>query len=223
MTDFEQQRKNMVESQVRPSDVTDRRVIRAMLEVPRETFAPQPFRALAYMDQDVPLGTGAHSTERRVLLAPRLTAKLIQHLELGEDDTVLEVGCGTGYGSAVLSRLARNVVALESDADLAAQAKAKLAEIGAANVDVVAGPLSEGVAARAPFAGILVSGALPSTPPELLNQLLDGGRLTVVETHSGVGRLMQWQRTGSTFGARVIMEAATASLPGFAQQRGFVF
>jgi protein-L-isoaspartate(D-aspartate) O-methyltransferase len=221
MVSFDLQRKNMVESQVRPSDMTDRRILRAMQEVPRELFAPAETRATAYMEQDLAVSFGPR---RRYVLAPRLFAKLAQQLELGERAAVLEVGSATGYGAAVLSRFARSVVALEPDPALGQAALAALTATGSiVNVKVVSGPLAAGWAAEGPYDSILVSGAIPEVPVALLDQLKDGGRLAAVVTGDGIGRLMQWRRMGATFDGRTVMEATAPALPGFERQPAFVF
>lgn len=150
MADFAEQRKNMVESQIRPSDVTDRRIIRAMLEVPREQFVPSAVKPLAYMDQDVPIVKAAPGVEPRSLLAPRTLAKMTQLAEIGGRDVVLDVGCGTGYAAALLGRLAETVVALESDAELAELAGKGLSDLGFDNVAVVTGPLEGGTLQKDP-------------------------------------------------------------------------
>lgn len=223
MISFELQRKNMVESQVRPSDVTDRRVIAAMLAIPREAFAPSESRVLAYMDQDLPVG--GQGPSRRALLAPRTLARMVQLLEIEAVDRVLEVGSATGYGAAVLGRIAREVVALECEEMLAGRARIALAgeAVAATNVKVATGPLPAGWMAEAPYAAILVSGAVPEIPAGLLDQLQDGGRLVAVRLDGGIGRLVQWRRIGTSFAARVTGEAAAPLLPGFARVPGFVF
>lgn len=158
MADFRVQRVNMVDSQVRPSDVTDRRIPRAMLEVPRELFVPADKRAIAYMDDPIPVGTT--EGHARQMPAPRLLAKMLQHLDVGDDALVLDVGCTTGYAAAVLARMARAVVALEQDGVLAERAAKALREAGAGNVNVESGPLTGGVAARAPYDAILIEGGV---------------------------------------------------------------
>jgi protein-L-isoaspartate(D-aspartate) O-methyltransferase len=224
MVSFELQRKNMVESQVRPSDITDRRVIRAMLDVPREAFAPQAVRDTAYMDQDLAV-TPATAKPRRVLLAPRLFARMAQQLELGDRCAVLEIGTATGYGAAVLSRVARSIVALECDAELARFAATALTAPAdtASNIKVVTGPLAAGWPAEGPYDAILVSGTVTGIPPALLDQLKDGGRLVAVVADAGINRLTQWKRLGSTFDDRTIGEAAAPMLPGFEREPAFEF
>lgn len=223
MADFELQRKNMVESQIRPSDVTDRRIIRAMQGLPREAFAADDTRDLAYMDQDLPVGPPGRGAGRRALLAPRVLARMLQLLEIGEGDRVLEIGTATGYGAAILSRIAKSVVALESDAVLAADAKSRLAGLAIGNVSVVSGPLADGWSSEAPYAGILVSGSISDLPAPLLDQLQDGGRLAVVVASGGVGQVMQWRRFGSSFASRRTAEAGASPLPGFARAKTFAF
>ena len=230
MVGFELQRKNMVESQVRPSDITDRRVIAAMLDMPRDAFAAEDTRAVAYMDQDLPVGPAGSAQDgsaggqrRRALMSPRILAMCVQHLELEAGDRVLEVGTATGYGAAVLARIAKSVVALESDAGLAVEAGANLAAQNRGNVTVATGPLAAGWPAEAPYAAILVAGSIPAVPSVLLDQLQDGGRLVAVLADNGIGRLAQWQRIGSSFSVRVLGEAGARALPGFDRQSGFVF
>jgi protein-L-isoaspartate(D-aspartate) O-methyltransferase len=223
MTSFDVQRANMVESQVRPSDVTDRRIIRAMLEVPRELFAPPHVRTMAYMDQELLVAPGTAGRRPRYLLAPRLLAKMIQHLELGDRDHVLEAACATGYDAAVLARIVPSVIALDSDPGLLQQAQAALAAVKAENVVVVAGDLPAGYPSEGPYDAILLAGSVPEVPAALLDQLKDGGRLVTVHTDTGIGRAMQWRRLGGTFDARPLFDATAPPLPGFERAPAFVF
>jgi protein-L-isoaspartate(D-aspartate) O-methyltransferase len=223
MADFALQRENMVEGQLRPSDLTDRRLLRIMLEIPREQFVPPSMRALAYIDEDLCISTAGGRQNARYLLAPRVQAKLIQHLELDERDRVLDVGCGSGYSSAILARMAGAVVALEADAALAEQAAKALAAVGTDRVALVTGPLAEGYARGGPYDAILVNGAVPEVPQGLLDQLKDGGRLTSVISDDTFGRAAQWRRLGTTFDQRTIFEAGAPRLPGFARRAEFVF
>lgn len=221
MTDSKQQRLNMVESQVRPSDVTDRRIIRAMLEVPREAFVPSALHALAYMDGPLPLARRADGGTQRALLAPRTLAKLVQLAQIEPGATVLDVGCATGYSTAVLARLAKSVVAVEVDAAFAARAAEALRQLRIDNAEVLRGPLEAGVAARAPFDAIVLEGAVPDVPQILLEQLRDGGRLVGVIAAGTFGRAQIWRRTGKTFDARSAFDAGAEPLPGFMRATEF--
>lgn len=220
--DISVQRKNMIESQVRPSDVTDRRIIRAMGEISRELFVPDAVRALAYMDNPIGLGTSAGGA-RRALLAPRTFAKLAQAAEIDSDAVVLDVGAASGYSSAVLAALARRVVALEVDAQLVQRANEVLGQLGVEGVEVVEGDLAQGWSAEGPFDAIVVEGAVEFIPPELLDQLKDGGRLVAILAALGMGRATVWRRDGSVFGMHDMFDANAEVLPGFKQARSFVF
>lgn len=216
------QRKNMVESQVRPSDVTDRRIIRAMGEIPRELFAPEAVRSLAYMDSAIGLGADA-SGATRILLEPRAFAKLVQSAEIDEASAVLDVGAATGYSTAVLAQLGRHVVALESDAALADQARETLAKIGVEGVEVVTGPLADGVPTAGPFDAIVIEGAVEVVPPGLLDQLKDGGRLVAILLRNGTGRATVWRRGSGVYGTQEVFDANAEVLPGFERAAEFVF
>lgn len=216
------QRRNMVESQVRPSDVTDRRIIRAMSEIPRELFVPEAARALAYMDSAIALGAGAGGPPR-ALLDPRTFAKLAQAAEIAPTAAVLDVGVATGYSAAVLARLGHHVVALESDAALARKARETLAEVGAERIEIVEGPLPEGRPSAGPFDAIVIEGAVETMPPGLLDQLKDGGRLVAILSRKGAGRATVWRRDGSVFGTQDIFDANAEVLPGFEREAAFVF
>jgi protein-L-isoaspartate(D-aspartate) O-methyltransferase len=222
MTDSKQQRINMVESQVRPSDVTDRRIIRAMLEVPRELFVPPALQALAYMDDFLPVTEDGGRRAGRCMLPARTFAKLVQLAEVGPDAIVLDIGCATGYSTAVLARLAKAVVAVEVDAELAARARETLLRLGVANAAVLEGPLEKGAPSPAPFDAILLEGAAPQVPQELLGQLKDGGRLVAVVGDGAMGRATVWRRTGKLFDPRPVFDAGAHPLPGFAQAAEFV-
>jgi protein-L-isoaspartate(D-aspartate) O-methyltransferase len=223
MTDTTQQRINMVDSQVRPSDVTDRRIIKAMLELPREAFVPAALQAMAYMDGPLPVTAPGGAGPARRLLAPRTLAKLVQLAELEPDSAVLDVGCGTGYSTALLAKIAGRVVALESDPALAERASKLLREFGLDNAKVVQGNLAAGVPDEAPFDAILLNGAVPEVPQALLEQLKDGGRLLAVVAPGSYGRAFVWLRTGPSYASRAAFDAAADPLPGFAREAGFVF
>lgn len=209
----------MVESQVRPNGITDRRIIDAMAAIAREDFVPAARRAVAYVDEDVPLTDGA--TPRRLIEAMAF-ARLVQLAAIAATDKVLQVGCATGYGSAVLARLAARVVALECDAGLAAAARKNLAEVS--NVTVVEGPLAGGVAGEAPFDVILVEGRIGDLPSELIAQVADGGRLVTVVGEAEMAKARIWTVAGAAVASRDAFDASVAALPGFVKEApSFVF
>ncbi len=174
MTDFAHARRTMVDNQLRTSAITDRRVLAAMGEVPREKFVPAVRAGLAYIDEAQPL------TATRKLGAPAPFAKLIQLAGVEGTDAVLDLGCASGYSAAVLARLGSSVVAIEDDAALAAEATSRLAEIGAANVSVVHGPLVSAGAAQGPYDVIVVEGVVAEVPDGLMDQLKPEGRLVAL-------------------------------------------
>lgn len=221
MVDFATQRINMVESQVRPSDVTDRRITRAMRSIPREEFVPASLKSIAYMDDALRVADTGNG--HRQLLPPRTLAKLVQLLDIDSDHLVLEVGCATGYTTAVLAHLCQTVIGLEVDPMLAERAQRTLAAQAIDNAVVVIGPLAAGVAAEGPYDAILVSGAVCEAPVPLLDQLKDGGRLVAVKYSGAVGRATVWRRIGQSFDERASFDAAAAYLPGFAPVAGFTF
>ena len=217
MTDTVLQRKNMVESQVRPSDVTDRRITSAMLDVPRDHFVPADKCALAYMDEALLVAPD------RSLMAPRDFARLVQLAAIEPNDTVLIVGALGGYSSAILARLAKHVVALDCDSALTSAAGAALQAAGVSNVTIVTGSLTAGWAAAAPFDVILIEGGVELIPEPLFAQLAASGRLVAVEWDKGVGRAVVRQKTASTVSRREAFEAAAPLLPGFGRAKAFAF
>lgn len=218
MADTALQRKNMVESQVRPSDVTDRRIMAAMQTIPRERFVPGPNAALAYMDEALMVAPG------RALIAPRTLARLIQLGDIDATDKVLNVGAMTGYGAAVLANLAKQVVALESDKALSAVATKLLADLGLNNVTVVAGELAQGYRASAPYDVIVIEGAVARMPDELVAQLAPGGRIVAIDASGGVSVAVVVTRGADVqVSRRVAFEASAPILAGFEAPKSFVF
>jgi len=213
MVDYAQARRMMVDGQVRTADVTDLRIIAAMLEVPRERFAPGR-EAIAYLDADLPVPGGGGA---RAILKPMVFAKLLQAAEIGPDDKVLDVGCATGYSAAVLARLAGHVVALDEDG------ATQLTRLGVPNVTAAAGPLNAGWEKEAPYDVIMVEGAVEIVPRALLGQLKDGGRLLAVVGAMRMGKATIYRTSGGHVTAQPLFDAAAAALPGFARPPAFVF
>jgi protein-L-isoaspartate(D-aspartate) O-methyltransferase len=216
-------RRMMVDGQIRTNDVTDLRVQAAMLDVVRERFVPAERQALAYLDLDVPMRVGAGRQPARYLLKPMVLAKLIQAADLDAGDHVLDVGCATGYSSAVLSRMVQSVVALEEDPVLVLAARDALADLGARNIMVTAGRLTDGYPSQAPFDAILLEGATEIVPQMLLGQLKDGGRLVCVLRRGPVGKATIYRSAGGHVSAHTLFDAAAPLLPGFAKPQEFVF
>ena len=218
MTAYDAARINMVENQLRPNRVTDERVIDAFLRIRREAFVPAKLRAVAYLDDDLPLGGG------RYLAQPMVTARLLQAAEIGAKDTALVVGAGIGYEAALLALLSRSVVALEEEAELARLGRSALVDHRIASVSYVEEPLRLGCRQRAPYDVIMFGGAIAAVPEKISAQLAEGGRIAVVlRPGPGVGRATLITRTGEVLAQRVIFDAATPLLPGFAARSGFVF
>jgi protein-L-isoaspartate(D-aspartate) O-methyltransferase len=211
----ESARFNMVEAQIRSSNVTDVRILAAMNAVAREKFVPSAARALAYADVPVAVAQG------RYLLDPRSVAKLLQLAQIKATDRVLDVGCGTGYSAAVLARLAAEVVALEQDADLVRIASELLANV-VGKVELVQGGLIEGVKAQGPFDVIFVNGAIEQVPEILLGQLAEGGRLVAV-LKDGQSRAWLFLKENGQIGKRPDFDAEVPLLAGFKKAMGFVF
>lgn len=215
MSDFAARRTMMVDTQVRPNDVTKFPVIEAMLAVPMEDFVPPSRRAVAYSGENLDLGGG------RVLLEPRTLGKMIDMLDLQPDDLVLDLGCGYGYSSAVLARLVQAVVALESDADMAAEAERRLGEGGVFNVAVLKGPLVQGAPEQGPYDAILIGGGVEDVPQAILDQLKDGGRIAALFLEGVLGIVRIGHRINGRVNWRYAFNAQAPLLAGFARERGF--
>jgi protein-L-isoaspartate(D-aspartate) O-methyltransferase len=217
MFDAANARRLMVEGQVRTADVTDVVLLDAMLSLPRERFLPPSLAPLAYVDGDIPVAKG------RALLKPMVLAKLVQAARVDAGDRVLDVGCATGYSSALLARLAGSVVALEEDAELASQAKSALAAVGAGQVEVVIGPLTAGWVAGGPYDVILLNGATEVAPDTLGRQLKPDGRLLGVYARSAASKAMIYHQIEGRMVGRPVFDAAARVLPGFSAPPEFVF
>nr|WP_010391906.1 protein-L-isoaspartate O-methyltransferase [Paracoccus sp. TRP] len=216
MTDFAQRRTHMVDTQVRPNDVTSYPVIEAMLNVPREQFVPEARREVAYVGNNIDLIPG------RVLLEPRTLGKMIDTLSLQSEDLVLNIGCGYGYAAAVMARIVEAVVAVEEDAGMAAEAESRLAAQDVFNVAVVQGPLAEGCAGQAPYDAILIEGAIEELPEGLIEQLSEGGRIVALFREGNLGTARIGQKLDGRVNWRFAFNADAPVLPGFVRPRGFV-
>jgi protein-L-isoaspartate(D-aspartate) O-methyltransferase len=214
-------RQKMVDGQVRPSDVTDLRIIDAMLAIPREAFVPGQQRGMAYLDLNLDVSEGG--SVRRFLMKPAVTAKLLQAAEILDTDNVLVAGCATGYTAALVARLASKVTATEVDPPLAAKARAVLAEVGLGRVAVRAAGVADGDPANGPYDVIVLDGATEITPERLFGQLKEGGRLVGVFAQTQPQRAMIVTHSHGDFGSRALFDAAVPVLPGMERRAAFVF
>jgi len=221
MPDFATARQKMVDGQVRPNDVTDIRIIEAMLEVPREAFVPESRRALAYLDLDLDVSEGGAA--KRFLIKPAVLARMLQAAEIGETDNVLVVGCATGYPAAVVAKLAGRVRATESDAALAAKAGEVLARLGLDNVTVGTSAAADGDQAGAPYDVIVLAGATETIPDRLYGQLKEGGRLVGIFAMGRPARAVLVTHSHADFGERALFDATAPVLPGLERAPAFVF
>lgn len=223
MVDSTLQRKNMVESQVRPSDITNRRLITALLAVPREAFVPRHMQSVAYMDEELEVALASKSGgEPRALLAPRTLAKLLQAAKLEAGDIVLDIGCATGYSSAIIANMVETVVALECDEALAELAGKTLSDLSLNNAAVVTGDLAKGYASEGPYDAIIVGGMVDAISDDLLDQLKDGGHLVaIVRSSANMAHAVVWGRLGDTYDRREVTEVSGPMLPGFAKTAAF--
>ena len=220
--DFSTRRRNMVEGQIRPNRVTDERILEAMGTIPRELFVPKARRALAYADEAVEIAQG------RYLMEPMLVARLLESASIRPSDAVLLVGAANGYTAALLAKLASAVVALESDAALAAEASRLLAQIGTDTVAVVEGPLNLGYPRQAPYDAIVFDGAVEEIPQVIISQLAEGGRLAAMVARLGPasrqsGKATIVTRVGDATARREVFDGGTPLLPGFTHKPAFVF
>lgn len=216
MADFAARRTAMVDTQVRPSDVTSFPIIEAMLAVPRELFVPASKVEVAYAGDNIDLGEG------RVVLEPRTLAKMLEAVDIQPDELVLDVAAGLGYSSAVAARLGEAVIALEEDEALAREAERALAETGADNVAVVVGPLAEGNPRHGPYDVILVEGAVEHMPQALADQLKEGGRICAIFMDGALGAVRVGYKFDGHITWRFAFNAGAPVLPGFEKRRAFV-
>lgn len=216
MTDFAARRTMMVDTQVRPNDVTKFPIIEAMLTIPRELFLPEGKREAAYVGENIGIAAG------RVLLEPRTLAKMLDALDLQPSDHVLDIAGGSGYSAAVMARMAASVVAVEDDIGLADAARAQMAVLGAANASVVTAALGAGAAAQGPYDAILIGGAAEVVPVAITDQLKEGGRIACLFMDGVLGQCRIGRKIDGKVSWRFGFNAAAPVLPGFAAQKDFV-
>lgn len=221
MQGFSTARQHMVDGQVRPSDVTDIRIIDAMLAVPREAFVPASQRPLAYLDLDLDVSEAASA--KRFLIKPVVTAKMLQAAGIGAGDKVLVAGSASGYTAALVASLAVQVTATESDPAQAARAMAILSELGLGNVTFQAAAAAEGYPGGAPYDVIVLDSATEIVPERLYAQLAEGGRLVGVFAMTRPPRAMIVTRSHGDFGNRPLFDATAPVLPGLERLPAFVF
>ena len=216
---YAEARRNMVDSQILPNRVTDERVIEAMGSLPRENFLPTARRPLAYTDESLLIEDG------RYLMQPMVLGRLLDIADIKDGDVALAIGCATGYGIAVLAKLADTVVAVESNSALRGKAERNLGELNIDNVAIVDGDLAQGHPKDAPYDVIYIDGAVPEVPSGIAAQLADGGRLVAVEVAPGrtVGRGVLVTRFGDSISKREVFDAAEPLLPGFEKEAAFTF
>lgn len=215
MTDFTARRIMMVDTQVRPSDVTKFPIIDAMLSVPREDFVPTALREAAYMGENLKLGAG------RVILEPRTLAKILDALDIASDELVLDVGAGYGYSAAVVARMAEAVVALEEDEAMAADAQDALMEAGADNVVPHIGALADGAPDHGPYDVIVIQGGVGDVPQALLDQLKDGGRIAALFVEGALGEVRIGYKQGQQISWRRAFNAGAPVMHGFERHNAF--
>ena len=218
MSDYALARRNMVDGQIKTNKVINPRIIDAMLDVPRELFVPRASRGFAYVDEDISVGNG------RYLVEPMVIARLLEAADVQLGDVVLDIGCATGYSTALLARLANTVVAVESDGELVRTATEALTTQGVDSAVVIEGPLTRGYPEQAPYQVILINGSVAEVPPPLMDQLGDGGRLVTVRSGRGrMGQAVLYQRFGDVVSHRTLFDAASPPMPGFEPPQTFEF
>ncbi|WP_435230948.1 protein-L-isoaspartate O-methyltransferase family protein [Pseudopelagicola sp. nBUS_20] len=215
MTDYTALRTTMVDTQVRPSDVTKYTVIEAMLNVPRESFVPRDRRGAAYVGEHLNLSAD------RIVMDPRVLAKMLDVLDIQKDELVLDVGSGLGYSAAVISRMAEAVIAVEDDEERAAEAQMALSEHGADNAVVHAGALTDGAAEHGPYDVIVIQGGVEFLPNSLNLQLKDGGRIVTLFVEGALGAVRIGYKIDGDINWRLVFNASAPVLPGFEKHHAF--
>lgn len=220
MSEFDTARQNMVDGQLRPTKVTDSRLLDVMATLPREMFVDKSRQGIVYIDEDIEVAKG------RYLMEPVVLARLVQSLDLTKADSVLVIGSASGYDAALIGRLAGPVVAVESSTALADQSSMVINHLGIDNVAVVEGPLARGFAEQAPYDVIFFCGSIEDVPDDIVRQLAPNGRMAAViggQENGILGRASLMTRSGDGLSHRPLFDAGTPALPGFAKEVAFVF
>ena len=215
MTDYKARRIMMVDTQVRPSDVTKFPIIDAMLSVPRESYVPDRKREAAYIGENLAIDSS------RVMLEPRTLAKMLEALDVQPSHVALDIGCGLGYSTAVLAQLCDFVVAVEDDEDRAQEAQSILSENGVDNAAVMTAALTEGAAKSGPYDIIMIQGGVEAVPETLLDQLREGGRIACVFLEGSLGVVRIGYKIDGAVNWRFAFNAGAPVLPGFEKPRAF--
>lgn len=216
---FETARRNMVDCQIRPTKVTDKRVLEAFGRIPREAFVDSKRRALAYVDEDLPVEGG------RCMMEPMVLARLVQALEVEPSDNVLVLGGGTGYATAIMSSLAASVIMLETRNELAEHAQETLVSVGIDNAVAIQGDLVKGFPQDGPYEHILIEGAVDGVPQAILEQIADEGALAAVWRPGGsaAGVASLWTHAGEGFARKPLFDAQVPLIEEFRSKREFEF
>ena len=217
MTGMAERRTNMVNSQILTNKVTDAALEEALRTVPKEAFLPKSMHPVAYLDCALEIAPG------RYILEPMIFARMLQAAELTEDSMVLDVSCTTGYSTAVIAKIAGNVVGLEMDEALAEKANATLNEMGIDNAAVVTGDCAEGLESQGPYDVIFVNGAVGDVPDCWIEQLAEGGRIIGIQRGKGLGSAQCWIKTETGIGHTPLFDANCAHVPGLTPAQEFQF
>ncbi len=217
MADYTSRRIMMVDTQVRPSDVTKFPIIDALLSVPREDYVPDHKREAAYIGENIDIGDG------RVMLEPRTLGKMLDAIDIQPTDVVLDLGCGLGYSTAVLAQMADFVVAVEDTAGRAEEAQSILSSQGVDNAAVFEGPLTEGAAKNGPYDAVILQGAVEVLPDTLLAQVKEGGRIIAIFAQGALGEVRIGRKIDGVVNWRMSFNAGAPLLTGFAKDAEFSF
>ena len=216
---FAHSRKNMVACQLRPNKVTDERVLNAFETLPREEFVPRNQRAVAYVDEDLPLPGG------RSMMEPMVLSRIVQALDVQQHHSVLVVGGSTGYATAIMACLADSVISIETRTQLVEKSQETLVACGLDNAVAIKGRLTDGFAKEAPYHRILIEGSVETVPDTLLDQLSADGMLAAIwrPADHPVGVASIWTRAGTGFARKPLFDAQVPLLDEFRAKREFIF